>query len=91
MKKFNIFPQQILRLIAQSKFLPRDILRVLSSKNPQTVMSLLAQGASITMFMLQRGYKMLGMDEDPNVTINLKNLTRPDELRGRRKNIICSR
>ncbi len=62
MKKFNIFPQQILRLIAQSKFLPRDILKVLSSKNPQIVMALLSQGASINTFMIQRGYKAINTE-----------------------------
>ena len=62
MKKYNVLPQQILRLIAQSKFLPRDIFKILSSKNPQIVMTLLVQGASINTFMIQRGYKAISAD-----------------------------
>ncbi|KAJ3339564.1 hypothetical protein HDU91_000993, partial [Kappamyces sp. JEL0680] len=80
MKRYNIFPQQILRIIAQSKFMPRDVLKALSSKNAQTVMALIAQGLSVTTYMLQKGYRLLAPNEDPVLTINLHNLTHPDQV-----------
>ncbi|KAJ3321475.1 hypothetical protein HDV06_004144 [Boothiomyces sp. JEL0866] len=62
-KKFNAFPQQILRLIANSRFAPKDLLTALSSKNQANILySLINQNASITSYMLKLGFKLLNAD-----------------------------
>ena len=90
MKRYNIFPQQILRLIAQSKFMPRDILIALASKSPQTIMKLLSQGTSVTTFMLQKGFRKLATQDDPIVIINLKNLKHPDQIEYKKERMFSS-
>ncbi|KAJ3275010.1 hypothetical protein HDV01_001516 [Terramyces sp. JEL0728] len=62
-KKFNAFPQQILRLIANSRFAPKDLLAALSSKNQANILyTLINQNASITSYMIKLGYKLLNTD-----------------------------
>ncbi|KAI8609392.1 WD40-repeat-containing domain protein [Chytriomyces sp. MP71] len=57
MKKFKMGPNQLFRLLANSKFHPRDILTALSqSKNAGVLYSAALSGTPITSLMMKLGY-----------------------------------
>ncbi|KAI8894447.1 WD40-repeat-containing domain protein [Globomyces pollinis-pini] len=78
MKKYNLSAQHVLRLIANCRFSPHDILHALSSKTGgNALFALINQGSSITSYMIKMGYKMLSVKDDPLVTLDLKSLEPP--------------
>ncbi|KAJ3191737.1 TOR complex subunit lst8 [Irineochytrium annulatum] len=69
MKKFELQPKQILRLIVNSKFHPRDILSALSGKPADAehlynAINSKSKGNPITNLMLKQGFKTLGDDDN---------------------------
>jgi hypothetical protein len=81
LKKFHVTTQQVLKLIANSRFAPKDILLALATKtSPQIIYSLINQGASITAYMTKMGFKMLRLDEDPLVNIDMRSLLHPSSV-----------
>ncbi|KAJ3101507.1 Transducin (beta)-like 3 [Phlyctochytrium planicorne] len=64
MKKFNILPRQILRLIVNTKFHPKDILNALSKRtDAEFLFGQIQTGAPITSYMLNHGYRVMSDDE----------------------------
>ncbi|KAI9364468.1 hypothetical protein DFJ73DRAFT_419615 [Zopfochytrium polystomum] len=64
MKKFDLHPRQVLRLIVNSKFHPKDILSLLASRhNTEVVYSTILGGGQITSLMLNSGFRMISEDD----------------------------
>ncbi|KAJ3209277.1 hypothetical protein HDU67_006292 [Dinochytrium kinnereticum] len=64
MKKFGIDPRQILRLIVNTKFHPKDLLIALAKKGDADYLyNSIQTGTPITSFMLKHGYRVMA-DED---------------------------
>ncbi|KAL5032823.1 hypothetical protein BDEG_20886 [Batrachochytrium dendrobatidis JEL423] len=65
MRRYNVSGRQVLRLITNSKFHPKDILKALSSKgNTSILYSLILHGNAITGYMLKLGYEQLDDNRD---------------------------
>lgn len=78
--KFKISNQQIIRLIANSRFSPRDIIEALSSdETPEKIYNLLAHGGNIHGHMSRLGYKILEEGEDPVIFMNERSNGAPRE------------
>ncbi|KAJ3056892.1 hypothetical protein HK097_003052 [Rhizophlyctis rosea] len=74
MRKFDLRPRHILRLIVNNKFHPRDILTALATKsNPEGFYHQIAQGTPITAHMVKMGFQLLDdekEEEGPNIFLN---------------------
>ncbi|KAJ3410356.1 hypothetical protein HDV05_003859 [Chytridiales sp. JEL 0842] len=72
LKKYNVHPRQILRLIMNTKFHPKDIIGALSQKrNVDSLFSAVITGQSITQHMVNHGYTALDNASNESKTLYL--------------------
>lgn len=78
---YQVNTQQIIKLIANNNFDPKDILNVLSNNDHSNIIfPLVNQGSNIQNFMIRLGYKELtGMDK-PTIKLNMKNFMQPGQF-----------
>ncbi|KAI9203334.1 WD40-repeat-containing domain protein [Polychytrium aggregatum] len=83
MKRHRMPVNQILKLLVNYNFHPKDILHMLSRrKNSDSIFDMIKQGRSITQYMISEGYKPVpddDQDESNAIFLNYRDLLPPSE------------